>query len=100
VTIVNVAEYGVITTNPNGGVQIPSGTPLAVYDIAVGASATAGPVFQPGTSFIRMNTDVSCRIRLDRSPVAGAQDCRFAANQTEYWGVPASGMSISTLASP
>ena len=96
-TIVNVAEYGVITTNPNGGVQIPAGTPLAVYDIAIGAS---GPVFQPGTTFIRMNTDTSCRIRMDRNPTAGAQDCRFAANQTEYWGVPASGMSISTLASP
>ena len=99
-SIVNVAEYAVLATNPNGGIQIPSGTPITVYDVAVSGSATAGPTFNPITKMVRLNVDVSCRVRMDQGNTVTASDARFAANQTEYWGVPASGMSISTLASP
>ena len=98
-SIVNVAEYPVVTTNSNGGIQIPLGTPLVTYDIAVAGSATQGPNFNIATKLVRLNTDVPCRVRMDTNILAGAQDVRFAANQTEYWGVPGPGMSISTLTS-
>jgi len=98
-SIVNVAEYAVLATNPNGGIQIPSGTPLATYDVAVGASATAGAIFNPTTKMIRLNTDVTCRIRMDNGNTVTAADARFSANQTEYWGVPGPGMNISVITS-
>ena len=97
--IVNVTEYAVLATNSNGGIQIPLGTPLAMYDISVGAGAVAGPVLNTTTKMVRLNADVTCRVRLDTGNTVGSSDARFAANQTEYWGVPGSGFMISTLAS-
>jgi hypothetical protein len=100
VAVVNVAEYAVLATNANGGIQIPLGTPLTTYDVAVGSSATAGPILNLTTKMVRMNTDVSCRVRLDTSNNVTATDARMAANQTEYWGVPGPGFMISVITSP
>jgi len=95
VAVVNVAEYAVLATNANGGIQIPLGTPLTTYDVAVGSSATAGPILNLTTKMVRMNTDVSCT-----SNNVTATDARMAANQTEYWGVPGPGFMISVITSP
>ena len=97
--IVNVSEYPTVATNANGVVQIPLGTPLATYDISVGASAAAGATLNSATRLVRLNTDVTCRVKMAVSPVAGAADTRFSAGATEFWGVPGPGMAISVIQS-
>jgi hypothetical protein len=97
--ILNVTEYATVMTIANGAVQIPLGEPLATYDIAVGAGSVQGAVLNVATRVVRLNTDVTCRVRLGVNPTAGAADSRFAAAQTEFWGVAAPGMRVATITS-
>jgi hypothetical protein len=98
--IVNVTEYPTVAVSANGNIQIPSGPPSASYDIAVGGSTAAGATFQPGTKMVRLNTDVTCRVIMGVSPpTALAASSRFSAGQTEYWGVPSSGLAIAVIQS-
>lgn len=93
--IVNVSEYSGLS--PLG--QIPAGPALAAYDIAVGGASVAGPTLNTATRVVRLNTDVTCRVILGTSPTALATSSRFAAAQTEYWGVPVPGMAIAVITS-
>jgi hypothetical protein len=100
--IVNVSEYPGSAVQSNDVVQVPAGPPTVSYDIAVGGSSVAGQQFAPSTRLVRINTDVTCRVLLgpQASVVAAVGSSpRFAAGQTEYWGVPAPGMGIATITS-
>ena len=102
-TVLNVAEYPTVMTIANGAVQIPLGPPLVVYDISLTAGSIAGPQFNVATRLLRINADSIAGVAI--GPVAtvtatatGASQ-RFAANQTEYWGVSASGFALAAIVS-
>jgi hypothetical protein len=100
--IVNVTEYPGVSVQSSGIIQIPAGPPTASYDIAVGGSSVTGQTFAASTRLVRLHSDVPCRVAEGPAGsvvAAVGSSPRFAANQTEYWGVPASGMAIACITS-
>lgn len=65
---------------------VPVGAPSATQKITIGAS-TQSAAFSTNTRLVRLHTDGICSIVLGANPTATTNDARFAANQTEFWGV-------------
>lgn len=86
--ILYITEYAGLMPSPVGGQgQIPMEPPLAeqvvTYTTHVESSA-----FNAKTRLIRLHTDSICSIQIGTAPVATTSMQRFAANQTEFKGVP------------
>lgn len=72
------------------GVTMAKVEPIAEQTAAIGGTSTAvtNP-FNRATSIIRIHTDAICSIVFGVTPTAAATNMRLAANQTEYFRVPA-----------
>lgn len=84
----HVASVGV----SYGPASAPGQAPLepALADQALASWPEASNAFQPGTTLVRVHTDSICSIVFGQgSPSATTSNKRLAANQTEYFGVPA-----------
>lgn len=62
--------------------------PVAEQTIAIGATTATSASFNVKTRLIRVHSDAICSIEVGLTPAATATTARFAANQTEYFGVP------------
>lgn len=93
-----VTEYATISNMPTVVGQVPLEPPVADYTVAIAASANLSPAFQPSTRMVRLHCDVVCSVLLGQNPVATSSNGRFAANQTEYRGVPEGmGFKVSVI---
>lgn len=63
--------------------------PIAEQTVAIGGSSTPSSAFNAATRFVRLHTDAICSIAFGTSPTATATKMRMAADQTEYFSVPA-----------
>ena len=94
-----VTEYGTIAGLPataNG--QVPLEPPIADYTVGIPGTS---PSFQPGTRMVRLHCDVICSLLIGPggSTNATTSNGRFAANQTEFRGVPEGrGFVVSVVA--
>lgn len=91
-----VTEYYLLATVPNNPGQVPQEPPLADYTVSFGSMS---PPFQPGTRIVRLHSDAICSVLLGQNPSATTTNGRFAANQTEFRGVPeGQGFRVSVVA--
>jgi len=97
-----ITGYNKLTQIPGDAGQMPDESTLTEKQvIAIGASSIPSAALDPGTRFVRLHTDggsPACivfgfgTVGAPPAPVAIAgTDQRFAANQTEYKGVPTNG---------
>lgn len=78
--LVYVQEFAGLISTPSGDAMlpIPAQPPLASYTISNAAGPNAGPVYQPGTKLLQIETDAICSIRVDGT-AAAATDMRIPA---------------------
>jgi len=91
VATVYISEYARMGAVPNTAAQMPQEPPVATQTVAIGATSTRSAYFDPNTRFVRIHVDAVCSIAFGQNPVADATAGRFAANQTEFRGVPQGG---------
>ncbi|HMH95644.1 MAG TPA: hypothetical protein VK577_03575 [Bradyrhizobium sp.] len=95
-----IAEYAQLTQLAGDAGQMPDeNSKLAEQktgDISGGHQITAA--LNPGTKYVRIHTDGVCSVLFGfgtvgtpPAPAAAATNQRFAANQTEFKGVPTNG---------
>ena len=92
-----VTEYAALNSQSMGGVvaQVPMEPPLAKQAIAISGSSAQSAALNAQTTIVRVHVDGSgpAGIEFGTNPTAtvpssGVGSQRFAANQTEYKGVP------------
>jgi len=89
----SVVEYvGLMSQGPGLG-QVPIEPPVAKYQIVNTGASTQGPAINAKTKVVRLHADSICAVEIGANPTAVAAGAtgsgRFAANQTEYRGIPA-----------
>ncbi len=57
--------------------------------VAIAASSTQSSAFANNTQLVRLHTDAICSVAFGTNPTATANSRRMAANQTEYFIIPA-----------
>lgn len=60
---------------------------VAQQVVAVGGASAQSAAFGAGTRFIRIETDVGCRIAIGASPTAAATSLPLSAGAVEYFAV-------------
>jgi hypothetical protein len=97
-----VAEYATISQMPNHTGQMPLEPPLIEQVLDFSGGAQTSQAFQPTTRCVRLHCDAVCSLIISRSsnPItATTNNARWAANQTEYRGVPeGEGYQVSVIA--
>lgn len=99
-----VTEYATIAILQAGRVtQVPMEPPLAEQAIAITAGSTTTAAFNAKTTLVRVETDAICGVTIGTAPTAtvvsgGLGSGRFAANQTEYRGIPGPGYKAAVIA--
>ncbi|HET7156085.1 MAG TPA: hypothetical protein VFI87_12035 [Hyphomicrobiaceae bacterium] len=92
-----IAEFSSLASAGGGGsVQAAQWPPLREQKIALSGTSAASAAFGPGTTVIRVHSDVVCSIKVGGTPVATAANARLAADATEYFGVE-SGAKIAGI---
>lgn len=87
--ILYITEYAGLMPSPTGGQgQVPFEPPIAEQTVAIGATTVPSAAFNAKTRMVRLHTDAICSVSFGTAPTATATNQRFAANQTEYKGVP------------
>jgi len=91
---VYITEFARLAGTPDGPVQIPQDPALANQFMATAGASAQTNAFNVATQLIRVHTDGICAIDIGTNPTAVAtagpgQTRRLAANQTEYFAVPA-----------
>ncbi len=86
--VLDIAEYGALARDSQGQV-IQSGVEPALADqqLAVGGTSAQSAAFNQHTQFVRLHSDVACRVQFGDNPTASATSKRLAAGATEYFGV-------------
>lgn len=89
----DITEYSNLALDRRGNV-IPVGQEpaITVQQIVPGGASVASEAFSANTRFVRLHTDVNCRIEFRAAgpgvdPTATAASQRLAAGATEYFGV-------------
>jgi len=84
----DISEYSAQALD-NRGTTIPTGVEpaIAFQQVAIGAGSVQSAVFNSATTFVRLHTDVVCRVQFGASPTAAATTMRLAAGSTEFFGV-------------
>lgn len=89
----DITEYDSLAIDSRGN-PIPVGQEpaLAVQQLAVGAGSVASASFNDRTTFVRLHTDVACRVEFRATgpnvdPTAAATSMRLPAGATEFFGV-------------
>jgi hypothetical protein len=94
-----ITEYANMAIMPNTLGQAPQEVPITEQTVAIGASSAASANFQLGTRMVRLHSDVICSLIFGVSPTATTGNGRFAANQTEFRGVPEGGtLKVAVIA--
>lgn len=96
--ILDVTEYAELAYAGTGH-RIPAGQEPSVrhQQVAIGATSVQSQVFMDTTRFIRIHSDVACRIAIGVNPTASAASMRVVAGGTEYLGV-LPGLKIAVIA--
>lgn len=83
-----ITEYeGIVQHGLDAAPQVP-GRIVAVQSIAIGASSTAGSVFNARTAFVRLFAESKCSVAFDVNPTATAtSQLPIGAEQLEYQSV-------------
>lgn len=98
--ILGITEYDKIPMDVNGRL-IPTGNDAraAYQELAVGAGSVQSVALSAATRFVRLHTDVPCRVEFGPNPTAVVGSSpRMAGNTTEYYGVTA-GNKIAVITS-
>lgn len=67
--------------------------------IAIGATSASGSTLLNNTQLIRVNTDTTMSVTVSSGPTATTSGMRMAANQTEYFNIPAGqGWQVAVIA--
>lgn len=87
-SILDVTEYNELAFAGKGGIVMAGQEPRRInQQLAVGGASVVSAAFDSATRFIRVHTDVPCRIEIGSDPTASGASMRMAASQTEYLGV-------------
>lgn len=97
--ILYIAEYGALTQLPGDAGQMPDeNTLMAEQIVTFTGGVTLSNALNPGTKYVRLHTDSICSIKVGfgtvgvpPTPAATTGNQRYAANQTEFKGVPTNG---------
>lgn len=94
--VLYIDEFGAlgdmnVTTAPfrKASGEVPQIPELATQNVAIGGSSVASAAFNANTCLVRLHCDAICSIAFGTAPTAVATAFRLAANQTEYFAVPA-----------
>jgi hypothetical protein len=83
-----ITEYAELAASGGGHPIVAGQEPaLNVQEVAIGAVSAQSAVFNDATRFVRVHSDVVCRIAFAADPAALATSTRLPANGTEYFGV-------------
>ncbi len=97
--ILDITEYQELSTAGRGHL-IPAGQEPAILNqqVAIGPASTQSAAFRDNTRFVRVHSDVTCRIAVDANPTASSASMRMSAGGTEYLGVYP-GLKIAVISS-
>lgn len=96
--ILDVTEYNELTMAGRGHLVMAGQEPCTrTQQVAVGASSAQSLVFADTTRFIRIHSDVACRVAIGANPTASTTSMRVGAGGTEYLGV-LPGLKIAVIA--
>lgn len=86
--ITEFANIGSSTQNaqPMDAVAQPT---VAEQTVAIGGSSTASSAFNANTRLVKLHTDAICSVKFGTAPTATATTMRMAANENQYFVVPA-----------
>lgn len=93
--VLYITEFAQLAPQPVGQTgQVAMQPPLAEQTVSLSSTSAASNAFNSQTRFVRLHTDTICAVEFGTSPTAvgsggGSPTARMAANQTEYFGVPA-----------
>jgi hypothetical protein len=85
-----IAEYSSMSM-VQGPQAMPQEPPLVEQIVSIGGSSVQSSAFNAATRFVRLHCDSVCSVVFGVNPTAALTNCRMAANQTEYYGVPQGG---------
>lgn len=84
----DVTEYPRLAADGPGDTVMAGLEPAtAQQQVTVGGASAQSQPFADTTRFVRVHTDVACRIAFGSSPTASATSMRMPANATEFFGV-------------
>lgn len=93
----DVTEYTDLATARNGAAVMAGSEPSRVtQQVSVTGGSLASAAFSDATKFVRVHSDIACRIAFGQAPVASGASQRLAAGATEYFGVQ-SGIKIAVI---
>lgn len=84
-----ISEYATVgAPGPSGDIfQCPQEPALTEQLMTISGSSTQSAPFDSRTRMVRVEVDAICSLAFGLSPTAVTTAKRFAANQTEYFGV-------------
>ncbi len=89
----DITEYDSLALDARGNVILVGQEPaIAVQQLVPGGASVASASFSGNTRFVRLHTDVTCRVEFrangpDTNPTAAATSQRLPAGATEFFGV-------------
>lgn len=94
----DITEYDNMPRDGSGA-SIPTGLEPALVNqqVAISGVSAQSAALNSSTRFVRLHTDVACRVAFGSNPTAAGTDRRMAAGQTEYIGVRAGGLRIAVI---
>jgi hypothetical protein len=94
----DVTEYSTLATDAPG-VRVMTGQEPSFVNqqLAIGAGSVQSAAFGDTTRFIRVHTDVACRVAVGSNPTASSASMRMNAGGTEFLGV-LPGLKIAVIA--
>lgn len=85
--VLYITEYRKLAVEGRGFI-VPIGVePSSTSTLAIGAVTGQSGAFSGGTNFVRLHVDAVCHVSFGIDPTATTSNMRFAAGQTEFFGV-------------
>lgn len=96
--ILDITEYQELASAGTGH-RIMAGQEPSVrqQQVSIGATSAQSLVFADATRFVRIHSDVACRVAVGVNPTASASSMRVVGGGTEYLGV-LPGLKIAVIA--
>lgn len=86
--LLDITEYSELAVTRRGNPVMSGQEPsLVQQQVSVGAGSVQSAAFNESTEFVRIHSDVACRITFGASPTATTQSMRLSAGGTEFFGV-------------
>ena len=89
--VLYIAEYDKMGIIRGQQTAIALEPPVAEQTVSIAGSSAQSSAFNAATRYVRLHTDAICSVLFGTDPTATAAKKRMAANQTEYFAVPAGG---------